>query len=62
MFRYFQDIQLNPDQLKQFYKAKIAELRRKHDADVKQLQERLKYFEDKEANEEFIVSTIYSLT
>lgn len=50
------DILMNPDQLNQFYKAKIAELRRKHDADVKQLQERLKYFEDKEANEELILN------
>uniref|UniRef100_A0A1Q3G104 Putative a-kinase anchor protein 9 n=1 Tax=Culex tarsalis TaxID=7177 RepID=A0A1Q3G104_CULTA len=51
------DIQLNPDQLNQFYKTKIAEMRRKHDADIKQLQERLKYFEDQEANEEFILNT-----
>lgn len=48
---------MNPDQLNQFYKTKIADLRRKHDADMKLLQERLKYFEDKEASEEFIVST-----
>ncbi|XP_039431177.1 pericentrin isoform X3 [Culex pipiens pallens] len=51
------DIQMNPDQLNQFYKTKIADLRRKHDADMKLLQERLKYFEDKEASEEFILNT-----